>query len=123
MTAGDSRLKGHGMRYGAPPPREAERFQMRSKAYQLLTAPHWAMKGYDRLATKWCEENGVLCYAEPADWDNLGKRGGPVRNDLMMLKFEPHIVVLFPGGPGTADCGRKARDRGVGCIINLGEFG
>jgi hypothetical protein len=56
----------------------------------------------------------VECF--PAEWDKRGRIAGPVRNALMLDVGKPDLVVVFPGGRGTADCVRQARAAGVQVI-------
>lgn len=73
---------------------------------------HGDARGADRIAGRWAEHNNVEVHAEPADWESFGKRAGFIRN-RKMLELQPHGVVAFPGGNGTADMKRAARDAGV----------
>lgn len=72
-----------------------------------------AIGGADYLAHCWATMNGVATVSEKADWDNYGSRAGPIRNSYMLRKYIPAIVVAFPGGRGTADCVRKARNMNI----------
>jgi hypothetical protein len=50
------------------------------------------------LAWAWCR--GVPC--EPyevtqGEWDELGKKAGPLRNQRMLDEGKPDLVVAFPG--------------------------
>lgn len=88
------------------------------RRYPLYQVISTAMTGYDRAVTEWAIVFGEQWYAEPAEWD-LGRRAGPIRNDLMMKKLEPHVVVAFPGGPGTASCIKIAGEHSVPLIIEV----
>ena len=44
-----------------------------------------------------------------ADWEKLGRKGGPIRNQLMLDEGRPDLVVAFPGRRGAADMVRRAR--------------
>lgn len=46
----------------------------------------------------------------PADWDRLGKSAGPIRNQDMMRAVG--FLIAWPGGAGTANCIRIARQLG-----------
>jgi len=37
------------------------------------------------------------------EWDELGKKAGPLRNQRMLDEGKPDLVVAFPGGGGTKD--------------------
>jgi hypothetical protein len=60
-----------------------------------------AAKGTDRIAGQWAEDRGVEHAVYPADWQGLGRRAGPIRNEQMLREGRPDIVVAFPGGRGT----------------------
>jgi hypothetical protein len=49
----------------------------------------------------------------PADWDECGKGGGPIRNRQMLDEFQPHEVIAFPGGNGTRNMVEQASLRGI----------
>jgi hypothetical protein len=70
-------------------------------------------RGADWLSDDWCRENGVPCKPYPATWYNeqgvFERSAGPRRNLLMLQSELPQLVVAFPGGRGTADCVRQAR--------------
>lgn len=69
--------------------------------------------GADRIARSWAVVNSVPFETEHADWAKYGKAAGPIRNALMLSKWEPDGVVAFPGGDGTADMESKAEAVGV----------
>ena len=68
--------------------------------------------GADKLADDWADSRNVDRHPEPADWDQYGRRAGPIRN-TKMLTLNPEGVVAFPGGDGTADMVKKALNAGL----------
>ena len=76
-------------------------------------------KGADALALAWASWRGVSLQRFRADWDNLGRAAGPIRNQHMLDEVGPDLVVAFPGGRGTADMVRRARAAGV-CVVEVG---
>jgi hypothetical protein len=74
---------------------------------------HGDAPGADRLADEWARWWDVPVSPYPADWKRLGRRAGPVRNQMMLDREEPGLVVAFPGGRGTADMVRRAEAKGV----------
>lgn len=77
---------------------------------------HGGASGADRCANDWAIVRGVRRSIYPADWVRLGKAAGPLRNQLMLDKEKPDLVIAFPGGRGTADMVRRAREAGVKVI-------
>jgi predicted Rossmann-fold nucleotide-binding protein len=78
--------------------------------------------GADALAREFAKtEKSVLIYLEPADWEAYGKAAGPIRNKLMLEKYDPQGVVAFPGGTGTADMVTQAGENGVKVWFPCGE--
>ena len=61
---------------------------------------HGASEGADRLAGDWAMRHGIQIVAYPAAW-RLGKKAGPMRNQLMLDDGRPDLVVAFRGGSGT----------------------
>lgn len=70
-------------------------------------------RGADRFARQWAADRGFPCGTFYARWDTLGLAAGPLRNDEMLAASKPAYVIAFPGGAGTADMMRKAREAGV----------
>ena len=70
-------------------------------------------RGADFLGGCWAEMHKVKRVTVPADWATHGKAAGPIRNRRMLTDFHPDLVVAFPGGKGTADMVRQARELGV----------
>ncbi len=71
----------------------------------------------DRLAGRWGGMTpGVTVVAEPAKWTEHGRAAGPIRNQLMIDRYHPDLVLAFPGGDGTADCCKKAETAGIKVI-------
>jgi SLOG family YspA-like protein len=72
--------------------------------------------GADKLARRFAEFAGIPCRTYRADWQKHGRAAGPIRNQEMLDKEKPDAVVSFPGGRGTADMVRRARDAGIEVI-------
>lgn len=72
---------------------------------------HGAARGADTLADDYGCERGLRIIRYPADWKTHKRAAGPIRNRLMLTEGQPHVIVAFPGGNGTADMvsiGKKA---------------
>lgn len=67
-------------------------------------------RGADRLAGYWARKHGVENLKFPADWKAHGHKAGPIRNAAMLADGRPDAVMAFPGGRGTADMVRRARE-------------
>lgn len=79
---------------------------------ELLIAQGCA-PGADRLVQRWCSFHRIPCAGFLANWKVHGKAAGPKRNAVMLATVEPDLVIAFPGGAGTADMVRRAREAGV----------
>lgn len=79
---------------------------------------HGAARGADMLAFAWAVKRlgaeNVTGY--PADWLRFGMKAGPWRNQQMIDEGKPDLVVAFPGGKGTADMVRRARQANIETI-------
>lgn len=78
-------------------------------------------KGADFLARVWAKFMSIefpsVSYEEyPADWKTHGKAAGPIRNKQMLEEGKPDLVVAFPGGTGTANMVKQAKEKGVPCV-------
>lgn len=68
--------------------------------------------GVDAQAIEWAKAHGICPVTVDACWVPHGYSGGPIRNGRM-LWFEPDLVLAFPGGRGTANMVKQAREQGV----------
>ena len=68
--------------------------------------------GADQLAYEWAASRMIMVENVPADRKKHGRAAGPIRNRAM-LDLKPAVVVAFPGGRGTADMMRQAREARV----------
>ena len=71
----------------------------------------------DLTADAWARENGVMPIPVDAEWDRLGPKAGPIRNQIMVDRHRPDIVVGFKGNAGTTDCLRRALRAGLDIIV------
>lgn len=74
---------------------------------------HGAARGADALAERWAIEKNVARYRFPADWQKYGLAAGPIRNQIMIDRGKPELLVAFPGGRGTADMIRRAQTASI----------
>lgn len=74
---------------------------------------HGRARGADDLAGRWADEKGIPVAEYAADWEQFGKRAGPVRNREMITKGKGEALVAFPGGAGTRDMIRAAAEAGL----------
>jgi hypothetical protein len=70
-------------------------------------------KGADRLGEKWAQANDIPVDRYPAQWSRYGGAAGPIRNQEMLDKGKPDLVVVFKGGTGSAHMAKIARKAGV----------
>jgi hypothetical protein len=70
-------------------------------------------RGADRMAGAWAEAQGIAHEVFKADWDGLGSKAGPIRNQRMLDEGRPDLVVAFPGRSGTEHMKRIAQAAGV----------
>jgi hypothetical protein len=84
---------------------------------------HGDARGADRMAAAWGKAHGAQVEPYPADWDRYRSAAGPLRNQAMLDVGKPDVVIAFPGGNGTADMVRRARQRRVVTIVVTGVGG
>ena len=77
---------------------------------------HGDAVGADKLAGAWALNRNIAYVAMAAQWDKYGKAAGPIRN-AEMIKEQPHLVVAFPGGRGTADMVQRAQEAGIPVVL------
>ena len=68
--------------------------------------------GLDRLVRTFCKRLQIPYHTFKADWDAHGKAAGPIRN-REMLQSGAQILVAFPGGRGTENCVKQAKELGI----------
>jgi hypothetical protein len=69
--------------------------------------------GADLLAKQWAVNRNQRVTTVPADWTMHGRSAGPIRNQIMLDRFMPDLVIAFPGGRGTFDMVTRAQKAGV----------
>jgi predicted Rossmann-fold nucleotide-binding protein len=72
--------------------------------------------GVDGAAVDWGIVNWTGLEEYYADWKRHGRAAGPIRNKQMLDEGKPDLVVAFPGGKGTANMVKQAREAGVKVI-------
>lgn len=83
--------------------------------------------GADRAAREWAQsfqqsqtpDQQSYCVEHlpfKADWKRYGRAAGGIRNGEMLCDGKPHLVVAFPGGPGTRDMITQANYAGIEVI-------
>ena len=68
--------------------------------------------GADFIGASWAKTKGIPTKTIQADWAKHGRKSGPIRN-IAMLKENPHIVIAFAGGKGTAHMIKIAKEKGT----------
>jgi hypothetical protein len=66
---------------------------------------HGNARGADKIADAWASCRGVPRepYEVPqGEWDEFGKKAGPLRNQRMLDEGKPELVVAFPAKTGYA---------------------
>ena len=81
---------------------------------------HGAQSGADTMAHDLANGSGLKPRPFKAEWTKLGKSAGPIRNQRMLDEGKPDCVLAFPGGPGTADMVRRAKEAGVR-VVEVGQ--
>ena len=77
---------------------------IRVVGFKITTVLHGAnMSSADQLARWWARENGVVERAFPAQWAELGKAAGPLRNSAMVREADALIAIWNGKSRGTAD--------------------
>lgn len=71
--------------------------------WDLVKIVQGGASGADQLARRWANLRAVECVTYEADWDRHGRAAGPLRNQRMLDKEIPDLVLAFPGGRGTKD--------------------
>jgi YspA, cpYpsA-related SLOG family len=80
---------------------------------------HGGAKGADSCADRWAVSNWTGLEIYKADWYKYGKRAGPIRNQIMLNKGKPDLVVAFPtpSSRGTWDMVRRSQKKKIETIV------
>lgn len=70
-------------------------------------------KGADKLGEQYAKEKGYAIKLFPAQWEQLGKRAGPVRNELMAIYAEALIAFWDGESAGTFNMIKLAEREGL----------
>lgn len=68
--------------------------------------------GLDRLVRTFCKHLNIPYTVFKADWGEHGRAAGPIRNKEM-LQSGANILIAFPGGKGTENCVKQAKELGI----------
>ena len=75
---------------------------------------HGGARGADSHSHEWAKTRQVSnLRVYEADWETHGKRAGPIRNIKMLTESQPHVIIAFKGGNGTAHMVRIGKEAGV----------
>jgi hypothetical protein len=81
-----------------------------------LTIIEGGCRGADKIGGWLAKELGMNVIEEKADWFKYGKAAGPIRNQLMLDKYRPELVVAFHNdlehSKGTKDMLYRAKEQG-----------
>lgn len=83
--------------------------------YNFTTVIQGGAPGADHLAYEWAMNKGLHVKTVKAQWNIYGKSAGAIRNKVM-ADMNPDLVIAFPGGSGTADMVRRAKEKGIKVI-------
>ena len=72
-------------------------------------------RGADTLGERYAQERGLRCEKYPADWDNLGKSAGMIRNKKMAEVSNCAIVFMSAYGEnrGSQNMVQIAKGKGI----------
>lgn len=69
--------------------------------------------GADGISNAWAMERNIETRIYPAKWKLYGSEAGSIRNQEMLDKESPDLVIAFPGKIGTPDMIRRAKEARV----------
>jgi SLOG family YspA-like protein len=87
----------------------------RLKEAQPTTVVEGGQTGADRIAREIATADGVDVVTYWANWKRHGKAAGPIRNQKMLLRERPDLVLAFPlpSSRGTWDMVKQAKAAGI----------
>lgn len=84
-----------------------------------LVVVHGGAPGLDSVVDRLARQLGFVVRSYRAEWDRLGRRAGPVRNQRMLDEESPVACFAFPlpGSVGTWDMAERCGDAGVPVLV------
>lgn len=80
-------------------------------------------KGVDKLAVRWCKENGITYHIFRAEWDEYGKAAGPIRNKEMITHGGEALIAIWDGeSKGTKGMLALARKHGLPVHVEIVDW-
>jgi len=82
---------------------------------EITSIIHGAARGADSLAGEYANRHAIPCTEFPADWNQYGRKAGPIRNIRMLTEGTPDRLVAFiaPGSRGTRHMVEIAKKAGI----------
>lgn len=83
---------------------------------------HGGASGIDTCADNWAKLNGIKVEVHKADWKNIGRGAGPIRNKEMVDRLgDDDLAIIFPGDTGTASTVRYLERAGFTSNGKIGQ--
>jgi hypothetical protein len=82
---------------------------------------HGGAQGVDWVAGQWARDRGIPVVVFHPPFDQIGRRAGPVRNEMMVRACDAALVLwdgVSPGTKTTIDFLRRHRKRYELCIVH-----
>lgn len=74
-------------------------------------------RGADKKSRYVAEKHGYTVIPVPAEWSKYGNAAGPIRNQNMIDKYKPNLVIAFhnnlESSKGTKDMVKRAEKAGI----------
>jgi hypothetical protein len=86
-----------------------------------LVLIHGDCTGVDKYGEEIAKSLGWRVIPVPAQWSRYGRGAGPIRNQVMVDTYRPHIFISFPApdSKGTFDCIRRVETYKKGLTSRL----
>ena len=85
--------------------------------YKFTEVVHGGATGVDQEAGTWAATKEIPVKVFLPDWKAFGRAAGPYRNwDMAQYIGDEGLVIAFPGGRGTENMKKIARNRGITII-------
>lgn len=93
---------------------------LKRKEHTVLIV-HGDCRGADSIAGQVAANLGFVVKAMPANWKRDGMAAGPIRNQLMLDKHDPDVVLAFHKNIKKSKGTKDMMTRGTkhGCIVRL----
>lgn len=91
----------------------------RKCGWEITEVVSGCARGVDLLGERWANQRRITIRRYPADWQQHGKRAGPLRNGVMARNADALVAVWDGESRGTKNMIDTARTEGLAVYVHI----